>query len=71
MAATGNRFSNSTAATGQLFQTAVGLDVYSYLQVMLFPNEAKAAHFERILKRPNKFFTNQLIGQRSSLPYVF
>jgi DNA helicase II / ATP-dependent DNA helicase PcrA len=54
---------HSPAATGQLFQTPVGLDVYSYLQVILFPNEAKASDFERILKRPNKFFTNQLIGQ--------
>lgn len=54
---------HSPAATGQLFQTPVGLDVYSYLQVLLFPNEARAPHFERILKRPNKFFTNQLIGQ--------
>src|SRR5215207_479283 len=54
---------HSPVATGQLFQTPVGQDVYSYLQVMLFPNEARAPHFERILKRPNKFFTNQLIGQ--------
>ena len=49
--------------TRQLFQSAVGSDVYSYLQVILFPKEAKAADFERILKRPNKFLTNQLIGQ--------
>jgi ATP-dependent exoDNAse (exonuclease V) beta subunit len=30
---------------------------------MLFPEEARAADFERILKRPNKFLTNQLIRQ--------
>jgi DNA helicase-2/ATP-dependent DNA helicase PcrA len=54
---------HSPAATQQLFQTPVGSDVYSYLQVMLFPNEAKASDFERILKRPNKYFTNQLIAQ--------
>src|SRR6185503_2401645 len=46
-----------------LFRSAVGMDVYSYLQVLLFPEEAKASDFERILKRPNKFFSNQLIGQ--------
>ncbi|MDQ2693358.1 MAG: ATP-binding domain-containing protein, partial [Chloroflexota bacterium] len=49
--------------TRQLFQSAVGSDVYSYLQVILFPKEAKATDFERILKRPNKFLTNQLIAQ--------
>jgi DNA helicase-2/ATP-dependent DNA helicase PcrA len=54
---------HSPAATQQLFQTPVGMDVFSYLQVILFPNEARASDFERILKRPNKFFTNQLIGQ--------
>ncbi|HSK66721.1 MAG TPA: UvrD-helicase domain-containing protein, partial [Anaerolineales bacterium] len=54
---------HSPAATQQLFQTPVGQDVYSYLQVMLFPNEAKPSDFERILKRPNKYFTNQLIAQ--------
>jgi superfamily I DNA/RNA helicase len=40
--------------------------VYSYLQVILFPNEAKASDFERILKRPNKFLTNQLIAQANN-----
>ena len=54
---------HSPAATAQLFQSPVGMDVYSYLQVILFPDEAKASDFERILKRPNKFLTNQLIGQ--------
>jgi ATP-dependent DNA helicase UvrD/PcrA len=54
---------HSPADTGQLFRSAVGMDVYSYLQVLLFPEEAKASDFERILKRPNKFFSNQLIGQ--------
>jgi len=54
---------HSPVATQPLFQSPVGMDVYSYLQVMLFPNEAKASDFERILKRPNKYFTNQLIAQ--------
>ncbi len=54
---------HSPAATQQLFQSPVGLDVYSYLQVILFPEEAKASDFERILKRPNRYFTNQLIAQ--------
>jgi DNA helicase II / ATP-dependent DNA helicase PcrA len=49
--------------TRQLFRSAVGADVYAYLQVILFPKEAKASDFERILKRPNKFLTNQLVGQ--------
>ncbi|HET6821166.1 MAG TPA: ATP-dependent helicase, partial [Anaerolineales bacterium] len=54
---------HSPAETGQLFRSSVGMDVYSYLQVILFPQEARAPEFERILKRPNKFITNQLIAQ--------
>ena len=54
---------HSPAETRQLFQSAVGMDVYSYLQVILFPQDAKASDFERILKRPNKLLTNQLIAQ--------
>jgi DNA helicase-2/ATP-dependent DNA helicase PcrA len=54
---------HSPVATQQLFQSPVGRDVYSYLQVILFPKEAKPSDFERILKRPNKYFTNQLIAQ--------
>ena len=54
---------HSPVATRQLFQSPVGMDVYSYLQVILFPEEAKASDFERILKRPNKYLTNQLIAQ--------
>jgi superfamily I DNA/RNA helicase/very-short-patch-repair endonuclease len=54
---------HSPVAAQQLFQTPVGLDVYSYLQVVLFPREAKASDFERILKRPNRYLTNQLIAQ--------
>jgi superfamily I DNA/RNA helicase/very-short-patch-repair endonuclease len=46
-----------------LFQSRPGRDIYSYLKVVLFPAEATAADFERILNRPNKYFTNQLIDQ--------
>ncbi|MGE5464862.1 MAG: ATP-dependent helicase, partial [Syntrophothermus sp.] len=54
---------HSPAATGQLFRSAVGMDIQAYLQVILFPREAKAADFERILKRPNRYLTNQLVAQ--------
>jgi superfamily I DNA/RNA helicase len=54
---------HSPVATQPLFQSAVGMDVYSYLQVILFPEEARTSDFERILKRPNKYLTNQLIAQ--------
>jgi DNA helicase-2/ATP-dependent DNA helicase PcrA len=54
---------HSPVTTQQLFQSPVGMDVYSYLQVILFPEEAKASDFERILKRPNRYLTNQLIVQ--------
>jgi DNA helicase-2/ATP-dependent DNA helicase PcrA len=52
-----------TPLSGQrLFQTQVGKDVYAYLQVILSPAESTQADFERVLKRPNKYFTNQLIA---------
>ena len=52
-----------TPLSGQhLFQTQVGKDMYAYLQVILFPTEAVPADFERVLKRPNKYFTNRLIA---------
>ena len=54
---------HTPVATQSLFQSAVGIDLYSYLQVILFPKEAKASDFERILRRPNKYLTNQLIAQ--------
>lgn len=46
-----------------LFQTTVGRDIYSYLKIILFPQEATAADFDQVLKRPNKYFTNRLIAQ--------
>jgi DNA helicase-2/ATP-dependent DNA helicase PcrA len=53
-----------TPLSGQrLFQTQVGKDIYSYLQVLLSPCEATPKDFDCILKRPNKFFTNQLISR--------
>ncbi len=46
-----------------LFRSAPGRDVCALLQVILSPLEATPADFERILKRPNKYLTNQLIAQ--------
>lgn len=52
------------SVSGQgLFKTAPGRDVCAILQVILSPLEASPADFERILKRPNKYLTNQLIAQ--------
>ncbi len=50
----------------QIFKTAVGRDIYSYLHVILSPTEATSPDFERILKRPNKYFTNQIIAQANN-----
>jgi DNA helicase II / ATP-dependent DNA helicase PcrA len=46
-----------------LFKSAPGRDICATLQVILSPLEASPADFERILKRPNKYLTNQLIAQ--------
>jgi len=46
-----------------IFQSMPGMDIHSYLKVVLFPGEATSADYDRILRRPNKYFTNQLIAQ--------
>ena len=53
---------HSPVSGQQLFHSMVGIDIFSYLQVTLYPEEATASDFDRILKRPNKYFTNQLIS---------
>jgi DNA helicase-2/ATP-dependent DNA helicase PcrA len=50
----------------RLFKTRVGRDVYSYLSVILHPRDASARDFELILKRPNKYFTNEIISSVTS-----
>jgi len=47
----------------RLFRTRVGRDVYAYLTVILNPQDADAEEFSRILKRPNKYLTNQIISK--------
>jgi len=54
---------HSPVSGQHIFQSAVGRDIYSYLHVALSPSECHAPDFERILKRPNKYLTNQLISQ--------
>ncbi len=47
----------------KLFSKNPGKDIFAYLAVILFPQDAKKEHFSRILKRPNKYFTNKLVAQ--------
>jgi DNA helicase II / ATP-dependent DNA helicase PcrA len=49
-----------------LLQTPVGRDIFSYLTVLFFQDQAGAKDFERVLKRPNKFLTNSLIRSITS-----
>ncbi len=44
-----------------LAQTPVGKDIHAYLEVLLHPESASVESLTRILKRPNKYFTNQFI----------
>jgi DNA helicase-2/ATP-dependent DNA helicase PcrA len=46
----------------RLFKTRVGRDVYSYLSVILHSRDATIDEYEVILKRPNKYFTNEIIS---------
>ncbi len=45
-----------------LYNTYVGKDIYSYLTIILYPNEATKEDFKTILLRPNKYLTNEFIN---------
>jgi len=45
----------------KLFLKNPGRDIYSYLTVILHPNDATVEDFKRILKRPNKYLNNNII----------
>lgn len=47
----------------RLFQTNVGKDIFSYLRLILYPEECSGDDFSRILKRPNRSLSNQIINQ--------
>ncbi len=49
-----------------LFQTNVGKDIFSYLRIILYPQDCSAEDFSRILKRPNRSLSNQIINQITS-----
>lgn len=58
-----------TPLIGQgLFQTAPGRDVAALLHILVEPAQARPADFERILKRPNKYLTNELIARARDWP---
>lgn len=50
----------------RLFQTNVGKDIYSYLRLILYSEECSIEDFGRILKRPNRSLSNQIINQITS-----
>jgi len=50
----------------RLFQTNVGKDIFSYLRLILYPEECSNDDFSRILKRPNRSLSNQIINQITS-----
>jgi len=50
----------------RLFNTNVGKDIYRYMRLILFPNECTIDDFSKILKRPNRSLSNQLINQITS-----
>jgi DNA helicase II / ATP-dependent DNA helicase PcrA len=56
---------HSTVNVQQLFTTPVGLDLVAYCTAVLQPDSLTAEEMRRLLKRPNKSLTNQLID---SLP---
>lgn len=52
----------------QLFTTAVGLDLVAYGTALLQPDSLTAGDINRLLKRPHKSLTNQLIDSLSDWP---
>ena len=50
----------------RLFQTNVGKDIFSYMRLILYPEECSSEDFARILKRPNRSLSNQIINQITS-----
>lgn len=51
--------------SSRLFKTLPGSDIYSYLTVLLHPNDATKDDFVRILRRPNKYIPNEVIAKCS------
>ena len=51
----------------RLFQTNVGKDIFSYMRLILHPEDCSIEDFARILKRPNRSLSNQIINQITSL----
>ncbi|MHA1777470.1 MAG: UvrD-helicase domain-containing protein [Promethearchaeota archaeon] len=50
----------------RLFKENVGKDIYSYLRLILFPEQCSGEDFSRILKRPNRSLSNGIINQITS-----
>ncbi len=55
------RIPHSSINSQKLFKKNPGRDIYSYLTVILHPDDASSEDFKRILKRPNKYFKNNVI----------
>ncbi|MCL4369246.1 MAG: UvrD-helicase domain-containing protein [Actinobacteria bacterium] len=50
-----------------MFNSGVGRDIFAYATVILKPDDAEASDFRRVLRRPNKYLTNQLIDTAHDL----
>lgn len=57
---------HSPVSNEKLFKTRVGIDLYAYLTLTLYPNDATSSDFSRTLKRPNKYLSNALIASINS-----
>jgi DNA helicase-2/ATP-dependent DNA helicase PcrA len=53
---------HSPVSSNRLFKTRVGGDVYSYLSVIMHPEDASSNEYKVILERPNKYLTNEIIS---------
>lgn len=58
----GHKIPHTPVDNRRLFQKSVGKDIFSYLRIILFPLEATSDDYSRILKRPNRSLSNEVIN---------
>jgi DNA helicase-2/ATP-dependent DNA helicase PcrA len=54
----------------RIFLTPVGRDLLAYMSLIFTPNTADADQIARVLKRPNKYLTNQFIASAPSWAHL-
>ncbi|MFA5858524.1 MAG: ATP-dependent helicase [Elusimicrobiota bacterium] len=62
MALDAKHIPHSLVHTERMFNSRIGRDIYAYLSVIMYPQEATAKDYAIILRTPNKYFSNNIIS---------